>query len=167
MLSLIVAMDENQLIGKNNALPWHLPADLKFFKKMTMNHTIVMGRKTFESIGKVLPNRRNIILTRDENWKKRHEVESYSSIEELQMHIEPAEKTFIIGGANLFAQVFPYVEEMLITQIHDSFDGDVYFPDFNQEDWKVDVLGKGIVDEKNLYSHTYLRFTRKNRGTKS
>ena len=74
MLSLIVAMDENQLIGKNNALPWHLPADLKFFKKMTTNHTVVMGRKTFESIGKQLPNRRNIVLTRDLNWEKCHHV---------------------------------------------------------------------------------------------
>ena len=161
MLSLIVAMDQNQLIGKNNALPWHLPADLKFFKKMTTGHTIIMGRKTFESIGKPLPNRRNIVLTRNKDWMPSTDVEFFLSIEEATKTIKPEEKAYIIGGANLYKQALPVVDEMLITKIEHVFDGDAYFPKWNPDDWHMEVLEKGIVDEKNIYHHTYLRYTRK------
>lgn len=157
-------MDEEQLIGKDNALPWHLPADLKFFKMMTTNHTVVMGRKTFESIGKPLPNRRNIVLTRDVNWNNPYGVETFSSIEELLEQLDPAEKTFIIGGANLYEQALPYVEEMLITQVHHRFEGDTYFPAFNKAAWMINVLDRCASDEKNEYAQTYLQFIRNNRG---
>lgn len=161
MLSLIVAMDQNQLIGQNNTLPWHLPADLKFFKKMTTGHTIIMGRKTFESIGKPLPNRRNIVLTRNKDWTSSADIEIFSSLTEVMQAIQKEEKAYIIGGANLYAQAISVVDEMLITKIDHVFHGDAYFPKFHEDAWDIEVLEKGRVDEKNVYNHTYLRYTRK------
>ncbi|WP_042145555.1 dihydrofolate reductase [Paucisalibacillus sp. EB02] len=161
MISLLFAMDQNQLIGANNDLPWHLPNDLKFFKEKTTGHTIVMGRKTFDSIGRALPNRRNVVLSRQE-------VQLPSDVE-LIHHVEtiiewnndyPEEEIFVIGGGGLFKQILPYADRMYVTLIDEVFKGDVFFPEFSLEDWKEMSREKGIKDEKNPYDYFFIQYDR-------
>lgn len=127
MLSFIVAMDENNVIGKDNDLPWYLPNDLKYFKKMTSGHTIIMGRKTFESIGRPLPNRKNIVLTRDQQYKAEG-CTVIHSVDELESYLHEDE-VFLIGGAELFKTTLPKADRLYITRIHATFDGDTFFRD--------------------------------------
>lgn len=126
MLTAIVAMDPNRLIGANGTLPWHLPEDLAFFKKTTLGHPILMGRKTFESIGKPLPKRKNIVLTRDRNWS--HEgvevIHSPDAIAKMEGSI------FIIGGAEIYAALSPLIDEWLVSHVHHSYEGDTYLAPF-------------------------------------
>lgn len=161
MISFIVAMDNNRVIGKNEKLPWHLPADLNFFKKVTMGHPIVMGRKTFESIGRPLPGRENIVITRNENYKTEGctIINSVSNIKEIEKQID--EEVFIIGGAEIFKETFPIVDRLYITLIDDVFDGDTFFPKFDENLWKLISKEKGIKDDKNIYNYYFLIFERK------
>lgn len=154
-------MDNNRVIGKNEKLPWHLPADLNFFKKVTMGHPIVMGRKTFESIGRPLPGRENIVITRNENYKTEGctIINSVSNIKEIEKQID--EEVFIIGGAEIFKETFPIVDRLYITLIDDVFDGDTFFPKFDENLWKLISKEKGIKDDKNIYNYYFLIFERK------
>lgn len=155
VISFIVAMDKNRIIGKNNQLPWHLPADLKFFKKVTMGHPIVMGRKTFESIGKPLPGRENIIVTRNSSYLA-HGCSVFHSLEELiKWSKEKEEEVFFIGGAELFKETFPYADRLYITMIDHEFDGDTYFPEFEESMWKRTSTEVGEKDEKNPYHYSF------------
>jgi len=126
MLTAIVAMDPNRLIGANGTLPWHLPEDLAFFKKTTLGHPILMGRKTFESIGRPLPKRKNIVLTRDETWS--HEgvevIHSPDAIAKMKGQI------FVIGGAEIYAALSPLIAEWLVSHVHHSYEGDTYLAPF-------------------------------------
>ena len=127
-LSLIVAMSQNRVIGKDNRLPWHLSEDLQHFKQITMGHPIVMGRKTFESIGKPLPGRENIVLTRDKNFTTMgvtvlHDVEKFLLWSKAQ-----TQEVFVIGGAEIFKQVLPHAQKIYLTSIEKDFDGDAFFP---------------------------------------
>lgn len=133
----IVAMADNRVIGKNNQLPWHLPADLKHFKTITTGNAILMGRKTFESIGKPLPNRLNLILSRNGNYSAPG-CQVVTSLEEAKKlaSAEHKEIIFIIGGAEIYRQLLPQVERLYVTLIHQSFDGDAFFPELNMADWK-------------------------------
>lgn len=152
-------MDEQQVIGKDNELPWYLPNDLKYFKKVTTGHTIIMGRKTFSSIGRPLPNRTNIVMTRDKNFQ----VEGCTvvhSIDELEPFLKEDE-VFLIGGSELFKLAFPRADRLYITLIHETFDGDTYFPDIDFSDWEKIEEIKGKTDEKNKYEHTYYIYDRK------
>ncbi|MGC4378742.1 dihydrofolate reductase [Fictibacillus sp. Mic-4] len=158
MISYVVAMDENHLIGSKNKLPWHLPADLKYFKKVTMNKPIVMGRKTYESIGKPLPGRENIVLTRDRNYKAEGCTVIYS-VEDIIKRDN--EEICVIGGAEVFRLFMPYVNRMYITKIHETFEGDTYFPDFNEKEWKIVSKTPGQVDEKNKYPHDFIVYDKK------
>lgn len=156
MISFIVAMDKNRLIGKNNQLPWHLPGDLAFFKQVTMGHPIIMGRKTFESIGKVLPGRENIIVTRDKDYNIEgctviHSVEEIKKIEQ-----DKNDELFVIGGAEIFKETFEIVDRLYITLIDEEFEGDTYFPEFNKNDWVIVSNEKGIKDEKNPYNYYFV-----------
>ncbi|MGM8216399.1 dihydrofolate reductase [Bacillaceae bacterium W0354] len=160
MLSVIVAMDENNVIGYQNDLPWHLPNDLKRFKRITTGHTIVMGRKTYESIGRPLPNRQNIIMTRDSHFTAEG-CTVIHSWEELNQYLND-EELFLIGGAELIKQAIPIVDRLYLTIIHHSFEGDTYFPNLNMDDWEVVEKVEGIVDEKNKYPHTFYTYDRKN-----
>src|SRR5690625_1421433 len=114
MISLMLAMDKNRVIGKNGHLPWHLPADLAYFKKTTMDHSIVMGRKTHESIGKALPGRKNIIVTRDQDYQAKG-CEVVHSVDEALELLHRHEEAFIIGGGQLFKAFFPFAERLYIT----------------------------------------------------
>jgi len=161
MISFLVAMDENRLIGKDNELPWHLPNDLKYFKEVTMGHKIVMGRKTFESIGRPLPGRENIVLSTNPNFQAKgcqvfHDLDSF--IQFANEHKN--EEIFIIGGAIIFETLFNYADRLYITEIQGQFEGDTYFPNFDLDEWKVISLKDGTVDEKNKYPHRFLVYER-------
>ncbi|MCP1123601.1 dihydrofolate reductase [Bacillus sp. 3103sda1] len=155
MISLLVAMDKNRLIGKENQLPWHLPADLAYFKKVTMGHPIIMGRKTFESIGRPLPGRTNIILTRNKNYEMEG-CEVIHSIDDVQKLDEQMnEEIFVIGGAEIFKEVLPFADRLYITKIEEVFEGDTFFPEINYDEWKEISVEQGVTDEKNPYTYAY------------
>lgn len=156
MISFLVAMDENRVIGLNNDMPWHLPADLAYFKKMTTGHTIVMGRKTYESIGRALPNRKNVILTRDQKFTAENCIVIHSIDEALAIMDNNDEEYFVIGGTEIFQQFFPYADRLYITQINEKFEGDTYFPPFDSKEWKVVSREQGIKNEKNPYDYEFL-----------
>ena len=131
-LTAIVAMSPERVIGKDGNLPWHLPDDLKFFKKQTMGHPIVMGRKTFESIGKPLPNRQNFVLTHDPAWH--HDgVESIHHPKELNEFPLIDQQVFIIGGAEIYKFFLPILNDIIITHIPQSYEGDTFFPAYEKE----------------------------------
>ncbi|MEH7381894.1 dihydrofolate reductase [Bacillus sp. JJ1533] len=156
MISLLLAMDKNQLIGKDNDLPWRLPADLAYFKRVTMGHPIIMGRKTYDSIGRPLPGRENIIVTRDTSYKAEGCKVIHSIDEIVEMSKETDQELFVIGGAEIFKEILPYSERLYITEIDEEFEGDTYFPVFDKAKWKVISKEKGIKDEKNPYEYTFL-----------
>ncbi|PYE51450.1 dihydrofolate reductase [Paenibacillus barcinonensis] len=136
-LSIIVAMDENRLIGNNGKLPWYIPWDLKYFKEKTMFKNIVMGRNTYESIGNVLPNRTNIVLTSDLNFKSEGCI-VVNNIEDVLQYIDKSDiESFIIGGSSLYEQFIPLVDEMYINLIQHTFKGDSYFPSYDENDWDI------------------------------
>ncbi|AZU63055.1 dihydrofolate reductase [Neobacillus mesonae] len=161
MISFIVAMDENRVIGINNQLPWHLPEDLKFFKRTTMGHSIAMGRKTHESIGRPLPGRENLIITR----QKGYQAEGCTVFDSMEGFIrycrEQDEEIFVIGGAEIFKETFAFVDRLYITLIHHQFDGDTYFPEFDETKWKLVSSEQGIKDDKNPYDYEFLIYDRK------
>ncbi|MEI3610743.1 dihydrofolate reductase [Pseudogracilibacillus sp. SO30301A] len=164
MISFIVAMDRNHVIGFNNQMPWHLPNDLKFFKETTTGHTIVMGRKTFESIGRVLPNRKHIVLTTSNNDFP-DEVEVVQDIESI-IQLSKAnndEELFVIGGGNIFKQLLPYADNLYVTLINETFEGDIFFPEISMEEWEEVSKEKGIQDEYNPYEYYFIQYVRKNR----
>lgn len=127
-LTGIVAMTPDRVIGRDGALPWHLPADLKFFKRTTLGHPIVMGRTTFESIGRPLPRRRNLVLTRDPEWRAEG-VETLRSPAALSK-LDLGEKAFIIGGAEVFRALLDQLDELLVSMLRSAHDGDTFFPPF-------------------------------------
>ncbi len=138
MLSIICAVADNGAIGRNNQLLYHLRADLQRFKALTTGHTVVMGRRTFESLPKgALPNRRNIVLSRQPDFSAPG-VEVFASLEEALRHIVPAEEAFIIGGASVYAEALPLADRLYLTEVHASpADADVFFPDFDAADWQL------------------------------
>ena len=161
MLSIIVAVAENNVIGKDNKLIWHLPEDLKRFKKLTTGHTIIMGRKTFESLGRVLPNRKHVILCNDMELNIEDEnVEVLEDISMLKQYIDSTEENFIIGGATIYKLLLPYANKIYLTLIHEKFEGDVFFPEIDEREWKVVETEKGLKDEKNPYDYEYITYTR-------
>lgn len=162
MISLIVAMDRNRVIGNKNDLPWHLPKDLKFFKEKTTGNTIVMGRKTFLSIGKPLPNRRNVVLSRS-NPDLPEGVEVIENLQELVNWNEknPEEEIFVLGGGEIFAQALPLADRMYITFIDETFEGDTFFPHFSEEEWRLTSKTKGERNEKNPYDYYFLQYDRR------
>ena len=161
MLSIIVAKARNNIIGKDNALIWHLPEDLKRFKRLTTGHTIIMGRKTFESLGRVLPNRYHIILCNDAKMEINDEnVEILGDISMLEKYIKDEEEHFVIGGATMYKLLMPYCNKMYITEINQDFEGDVSFPEINLDEWKVTEREQGLKDEKNPYDYEYVTYER-------
>lgn len=133
-ISIIVAVAKNNVIGKDNKLPWHLPEDLKHFKELTSGHTVIMGRKTFESIGRPLPNRKNIVISRNENFKA-NDMEVVHSIEQALDLTKNEDEVFIIGGAEIYKQALLLVNKIYLTRINKDYEGDAYFPELGPE-WK-------------------------------
>ena len=151
LFSAIVAMSANRVIGKDNQLPWHLPADLRHFKELTLGKTIVMGRKTYESIGKLLPGRKNVILTHNKDYQVEGAVIIHA-LEELNHFSE--EEIFIIGGEKVFRESWPKLTRIYLTEIHAQIEGDTYFPELSEE-WRCVQEEKHTADEKNAYNYSF------------
>jgi dihydrofolate reductase len=133
-ISLIAAVARNQVIGSSGQLPWHLPEDLRHFKATTMGHPMVMGRKTFESIGRVLPGRRTIVISRNPSF--RHpEVEVTHSFAEALALAGPADEVFVVGGGEVYAEALPFAHRLVLTEVDDSPEGDTRFPDWDRSQW--------------------------------
>lgn len=162
LLSLLVAADENNVIGKNNKLPWHLPNDLKYFKNQTWGMPILMGRKTFESIGKPLLGRESIVITRSSDWQ-RDGVEVVHSIEDAIKKAKEfgVKEIFVIGGAEIFKTAFAQAAKIYLTRIHHKFDGDVYFPEVLTNEWNLTKNHFCQADERNKYAHSFQVWERK------
>lgn len=143
-ISLIAAMDQNQLIGKDNDLPWRIPADLKFFKQQTVGKTILMGRKTCQSLPFALPKRRNLVLSRDAAFN-RTGFETITSLEQAPK----TEDLMVIGGATIYQLLLPMASELIITKIHASFAGDTYFPTVDWSKWQVQRLTNNPISASN------------------
>ncbi len=159
MLSLIVAKAENNVIGKDNKLLWHLPEDLKRFKNLTTGHTIIMGRKTFESLGRVLPNRKHVVFTQNPNFKVDDvNVKIVHSLQDIQEYVEDKNENFVIGGEKIYNLLMPYVSKMYITEIHKDFDGDTFFPNVDLESWKETSREKMNADD---FDYDFVVYERK------
>lgn len=161
-LSIIAAVDKNQLIGNRGEIPWKLPADLKYFKETTMGAPVIMGRKTFESIGFPLPGRKNIIMTKNKNYTAEGCKVVHSKREVLNDFLEKDKEAFIIGGAEIYRIFLPYSKKLYLTIIEHEFSGDTYFPEIDWENWKKISEKKGTTDSKNPYSYSYHVYRRKN-----
>lgn len=170
MISMIAALAKNRAIGKKNALPWYLPADLKHFKEKTTGKTIVMGLNTFKSVGeRPLPNRKNVVLTDDKNYQAPEPSDStqgkgvvlaYSIDEVLELTKNDGE-VMISGGAMVYKQFLPMAERLYLTFIDHDFDGDIFFPEFNMDEWKETSRENHEPDEKNKYSYSFVVLERK------
>lgn len=155
-LSIIVAASENNVIGINNHLPWHLPVDMKYFKDMTMGKPIVMGRKSFEELGRVLPGRPNIMITRQKDYT----AEGLYAVPSLEAGIEKAktfgtEEIFITGGGEIFKMALPIIDRLYLTRVHAEVTGDTYFPEFDPRGWKLVKNERHEKDEKHAYALTF------------
>ncbi|MFD1707214.1 dihydrofolate reductase [Siminovitchia sediminis] len=160
MISFLWAQDENGLIGNQNKLPWHLPADLKYFKKITMGHPIVMGRKTYESIGKPLPGRTNIILTTDLSYQAEGCLIFHTKEELLDWIDNDKSEVFITGGSEIFKLFMDQADRLYVTKIKGVFKGDTYFPDINWEEWRLLSSEKGPKDDKNPHDYEFQVYER-------
>lgn len=162
MLSMIVAVANNNVIGKDNKLIWRLPEDLKRFKAITSGKTIIMGRKTFESLGRVLPNRFHIVLTKNKEYKFEHEqVKVMYDSNELKEYIDSEEECFVIGGEAIYKMLMPLCTKLYITKLYEDFEGDTYFPEIDENVWKIEKREKGIKNEENPYDYEYIDYIRK------
>jgi len=160
-ISLIWAMDDNRLIGQNNSLPWKLPADMKWFRQHTLGKPIVMGRKTYESFGgKPLPDRTNIVITRDTNYHSDGAVIVHSIDEAIQQAGE-VDELVIIGGASFYQQMLPRAVRLYVTRVEGQFEGDAWFPSYNEDEWQEVAREHHPVDERNPYACTFLTYERK------
>ncbi|MDR2833872.1 MAG: dihydrofolate reductase [Streptococcaceae bacterium] len=161
MLGAIWAQDKNGLIGKNDQLPWHLPNDLKHFKANTLNKNVVMGRKTFEGFGKrPLPNRVNIVLTRDTDYLAGNVIVLHTLEEVLEFARASDKETMIIGGSQIYQAFEPFLDELYVTYIDGVFEGDAHFPEFDWTKFEKVSTEQGNVDEKNKYPHEFVRYTK-------
>jgi dihydrofolate reductase len=160
ILELVVAIDEQGGIGKNNQLLWHLPADLKHFKEITTGHLIIMGRKTYDSIGRPLPNRRNIVISRQGDLQIEG-VEVANSLSDAISLVANETKAFIIGGAEIFKQAMPFISKIHLTIVHHSFEADTFFESPSPIAWEAIETETHQADEKNAYSYTYITYKKR------
>ena len=161
-ISIIVATSLNNAIGKNNQLLWHLPADLKFFKATTMGCPVIMGRKTFQSIGRTLPGRKNVVITRDKNFNADNQFDLVvvSSIDEALVKMHSEKEVFIIGGGEIYNQTIGIADFIYRTVVNTTIDGDVYFSEINRNEFNLVWEEKHEADKKNEFDYTYQKFER-------
>lgn len=162
MISIIVAIANDDVIGKDNKLIWHISEDLKRFKRITNNHKMIMGRKTFQSLPGVLPNREHIIITRDPNFKvDSNQVSIYHDLDSLiNKYKNSEEEVFIIGGAEIYTQFLPHAHKVYLTKLNHSFDGDTYFPEINYDEFTTEFTSEPIIDEKNNIEYKFINLIR-------
>jgi dihydrofolate reductase len=157
---MIAAVAENNALGKNNELVWHLPNDFKRFKSLTTNHHIIMGRKTFESFPKPLPNRVHVVITRQTDYHPEGCI-VVDSIEKAIAICPENEDSYVIGGGEIYNLALPYADIIEITKVHHAFDADTFFPKFNESEWQLVETEENFRDEKHLYDYTYETYIRK------
>lgn len=157
---MIAAVAENNALGKNNELVWHLPNDFKRFKELTTGHHIIMGRKTFESFPKPLPNRTHIVITRQENYNPEGCI-IVNSIENAIALCPENEDSYIIGGGEIYNLGLQYADIIEITKVHHTFEADAFFPKINESDWLLVESEENFKDEKHLYDYTYETYIRR------
>ncbi|HYB32935.1 MAG TPA: type 3 dihydrofolate reductase [Steroidobacteraceae bacterium] len=161
LVSLIVAMAQNGVIGRGNALPWRLPEDLKRFRAFTLGKPILMGRKTFESLGRPLPGRANLVLTRDRGWFS-HGVIVVHSVEEALAQAGASDELVAIGGAEIYRLVLPFARRIYLTHVHADVPGDTFFPDFDPTQWADVECSTHPADDEHAYPVTFVTLERRN-----
>lgn len=158
MISIIVAIAKDNVIGKDNKLLWHISEDLKRFKKITTGKKMIMGRKTFESLPGILPNREHIVLTRDNNFNVDSDKvtieHDFNSV--LQRYLECEDEVFVIGGAEIYKQFLPYAKKLYLTKVDEEFEGDTYFPGINYSNYNTEYTSEIFIDEKNGLHYTFV-----------
>ncbi|NRT78685.1 dihydrofolate reductase [Clostridium beijerinckii] len=158
MISIIVAIAKDNVIGKDNKLLWHISEDLKRFKKITTGKKMIMGRKTFESLPGILPNREHIVLTRDNNFNVDSDKvtieHDFNSV--LQRYSECEDEVFVIGGAEIYKQFLPYAKKLYLTKVDEEFEGDTYFPGINHSNYNTEYTSEKFIDEKNGLHYTFV-----------
>jgi dihydrofolate reductase len=160
IISLIAAMGNDRVIGIENRLPWRLPADMKHFRALTMGKPVLMGRKTFESIGKPLPGRTNIVVTQDRHFLPQGVRVAHSIAEALTL-AENADEVMVIGGASFYAQLLPRAQRLYLTQIHHDFAGDAFFPAWKAQEWREIQRDDHGPDDDNPYPYSFVRLERR------
>jgi len=162
IVSAIVATAKNNVIGKDNDIPWYLPADLNYFKRCTLNHHIIMGRKSYESIGRPLPKRTNIVVTRDPFYVVSQCLVAHSIDEALKMALDNSEEeAFIIGGGEIYKLAMPFVDRLYLTEVDAEVEGTVHFPEIDLEEWELKSTEAHKADEKNEFDYVFKIFERK------
>lgn len=157
-ISIIVAMTDRRVIGRGGRLPWHLPADLRRFKQLTMGHHLVMGRKTYESIGRPLPGRTSIVLTRQANYQPAGALVAAGLDEALEL--APDDDVFIIGGAEVYRMALPRADRLLVTRVEADVEGDTFFPEFSAASWKLQCVERHEADARNPLSYSFETYER-------
>lgn len=160
ILSIIVASAENLVIGRDNGLIWHMSADLKHFKQLTTGHTIIMGRRTFESIGRALPNRRNVVITRNKDYQA-DGCEIAESVEEALKMVETEDEVFIIGGGSIYRESWERADRLYLTWVHVEVEGDTFIPAIDSDKWEVICRQDFKADEKNEFDYSFVNYKRK------
>ena len=161
MLALIVAKAKNHVIGRDNQLIWHLPEDLAFFKKKTTGHVIIMGRKTFESLPFLLPNREHWVITRDHAFTALEGVTVFTSPEEAATAARDLEVAYVIGGAQIYEAFMPFVDTLYVTEIDEDFEGDAFFPPIDPNQFDRLHVEEGVMDDKHPYPFRFVTYKRK------
>lgn len=159
IVSLVAAMAENRVIGKNGKLPWHLPKDLKYFKKLTVDHTVIMGRKTFDEIKRPLDNRRNVVITRNHAFQP-HGATVVPSLEEALALAATEEEVFVIGGGDIFRLALPRADRLYLTVVHAEVEGDTFFPPFDDSAWALEEDERHEADYQHAYPFSFRRYER-------
>jgi dihydrofolate reductase len=163
ILSAIAAVSRNGVIGKNNRLPWHLPADMRFFKQTTLGHPVIMGRKTYVSFGKALPGRTNLVITRQRDYTLPDAIVTHSLAEAIQKASQyDSTEIFILGGAEIYRESLPLLDRIYKTLIDAEFEGDAFFPELDAKQWTMTAADVHQADEKNKYGYTFQTWERIN-----
>lgn len=166
LLSMIVAMANNQAIGKNNQLLWHLPEDLRYFKRITMGKPMIMGRKTFESIGRPLPGRLNIVVTRQQDWQHEgvkvvHSIDDAMQLANAQALIDGVDEIMLIGGAELYQTALSSADKLYLTRVDADIDGDAFFPEINAMEWQEISREPFVASDNNPYDYAFCVLVKK------
>ena len=160
MVAFVVATAENGVIGRDNQLLWHLPEDLKHFKRLTRGHPVVMGRRTYDSIGRPLPNRTNLVVTRQPDWQAEGCEVVHSVPAALERAAQLDEQVFVIGGAEIYRQALPAADVIYLTEVHHAFEGDVVFPELSPAEWREETRERHEPDERHAYAFSFVTLRR-------
>ena len=161
MVSIVVAVADNRVIGQQGELPWHLPADLRHFKTLTLGHPIVMGRRTYDSIGRPLPKRRNIVVTRQLDWTAPGCEVAHTLTEALDLARQTDEEVFVIGGGEIYREALPGADVVHLTEVHHDFEGDAFFPDLSPGEWREETRERHEPDAQHAHAFSFVTLRRR------